>query len=249
MGFKDNATPAATESGQRSATVVQRVAHSANQQKDGGSIPARSLLFAANAAADADSLVRRFHYSNRPPGQPQLIGSWHLPDGLLGLPGTCIAACYFCNPPTRWSEEVIELSRLVRDESHKPSLTQLIRLTIAKLPKHFDLAVSFADSTQGHVGYVYQAANWNYGGKRERAMDGVVIEGKFYPGRTCNSTWGTRSPEKLSAILRVPVEPHYDEGKHIYWHAMRRSGIEKAQRLGLSKLPYPKADTQLTARS
>ena len=222
------------------ATVVQPAERRANQRGDGGSIPARSLLFAMNMLDEAASLVRQFHYSKRPAANVQAVGTWHMPDGLLGLPGTCIAACCFSIPPTRWTEEVIELSRLVRTPDSAPPLTQLIRLTLARLPQQFDLAVSFADKTQGHVGYVYQAAGWKYSGARERCMDGVVIEGKFYAGRSCNSTWGTRSPSKLAALLRVAVEPHYDEGKHLYWKAVRASGAAKAERLGLQSLAYPK---------
>lgn len=224
------------------ATVVQPAERCAHQRSDGGSTPARSLLFAMNMQAEAEMLVRKFHYSQRPPASVQAVGSWHLPDGLLGLPGTIVAACFFSIPPTRWTEEVIELSRLVRCPSQPASLTQLVKLTVKRLPQQFDLAVSFADRTQGHVGYVYQAGNWRYGGARERAMDGVIIAGKFHPGRSCNSQWGTRSPAKLTELLRMPVEPHYDEGKHLYWMPVSRTGQAKAERMGLKSLPYPKAE-------
>jgi len=67
-----------------------------------------------------------------------------------------------------------------------------------------------------------------------------LLDGTFIPGRSCNAKWGTRSPEKLTHILGREVLPHYDEGKHIYWRALSKSGKRKAARLGLLDLPYPK---------
>jgi len=36
------------------------------------------------------------------------------------------------------------------------------------------------------------------------------------------------------------IEPHYDEGKHLYWRALSKSGQRKAQELKLATMPYPK---------
>lgn len=219
---------------ERSATAARHL-----PDGNGGSIPARSLLFAWGMADEANAMVRKHHYSHRPPSNVQFVGSLHKPDGLLGMPGTMVAACFFSIPPTRWSEPVLELSRLVRAASQVP-LTMLISLSMKRLRKEVDLVVSFADKTQGHTGYVYQAANWKYGGQRERAMDGCIIEGRFVPGRSCNSIYGTRSPEKLREQLKCDVQPHFDEGKHLYWKPLSSSGTVKAERLELKSLPYPK---------
>jgi hypothetical protein len=198
----------------------------------------------------ANALVTRFHYSKRPPANIQCVGTWHREGGLFGDYGDAIAACYFCIPPTRWSEPVLELSRLVRAHDVPVSLTGLIAATCKHLAKtrEADLLVSFADVTQGHHGGIYQAASWNYGGKRETRMDGVLIDGAFKPGRSCNSIWGTRSPEKLRALMPTrTVEPHYDEGKHIYWRALNRDGRKKADTLGLKSMPYPKPKLAMIA--
>ena len=97
-----------------------------------------------------------------------------------------------------------------------------------------DLLVSFADSTHGHHGGIYQAASWNYAGKRDKTVDGCIINGVFIAGRSCNSRWGTRSPVKLAVKLRTRVIPHYDEGKHLYWKPLNRKGREKARRLKIA---------------
>lgn len=187
-------------------------------------------------------MVKRWHYSHRIPSNVQLVGTWHLDGGLFGDTGEAVAACYFSIPATRWAEPVVELTRLVRtDGIALPPLSGLIAETVrwCKRKAIADLLVSFADWTQRHHGGIYQSCSWRYAGCRDRAMDGVIENGIFIPGRTANGLWGTRSPAKLAA-RGVTVEPHYDEGKHLYWRALSKDGERKAQRLGLESLPYPK---------
>lgn len=202
--------------------------------------------FAVGRVDDANSLVVAHHYSKRPPANVQVVGTWHEDGGLFGDRGDAVAACFFSIPPTRWSEPVLELSRLVRRPEVMASLTGLIAATAnhARAVEDADLLVSFADWTQGHHGGVYQASSWSYAGVRERNCDGVLMDGVFIPGRSCNSRWGTRSPDKLRQITGRAIEPHYDEGKHLYWRALNKRGKAKAERLGLASLPYPKPAQQ-----
>lgn len=203
-----------------------------------------AMVFSGADGAEIEPLVKKFHYSRRMPSNIQRCYSLRLAGGLFGHTGEVIAGVIFSIPPTRWSEEVLELSRLVRRPDCVWPLTKLIAEACFWLKKSdHHLAVSFADWTQRHHGGVYQAAGWNYAGMRERAMDGVLIDGVFKPGRSCNSTWGTRSPEKLALMLpgRV-ILPHYDEGKHLYWRALTVAGKTRARRLDLQSLAYPKPD-------
>lgn len=189
-------------------------------------------------------LVRDHHYSGRMPANIQQCYALREPGGLFGDTGPVVAAAVFTIPPTRWSEAVIELARLVRLPNVDVPLSRLISHSCQWLRRGgWALVVSFADWTQGHHGGVYQAAGWNYAGRRDRAMDGVIINGTFRPGRSCNSTWGTRSPEKLRELMpEATIEPHYDEGKHLYWKPLSVAGKTRAKRLGLKALPYPKPD-------
>lgn len=195
--------------------------------------------------ADPDEcwpLVRDFHYSRRMPGNIQHCYVVREPGGLFGDRGNVLAAAIFSIPPTRWSENVIELTRLVRNPSCEMPMSRLISFSCQWLKRaKWVLAVSFADRTQGHHGGVYQAAGWFYDGCRDRAMDGVLIDGVFKPGRSCNSTWGTRSPDKLRELLPSrSIEPHYDEGKHLYWKPLTIAGRTMAKRLELRPNSYPK---------
>lgn len=197
--------------------------------------------FRDGVTTDAKDLVEKYHYSGRSPGNVQCVVTAHQSGGLFGDFGPTVAACFFSIPPTRWAEEVWELSRLVRRDDTDISLTQLISFGVKlSRAKGADLLVSFADKTHGHHGGIYQAASWNYAGARDRRVDGCLVDGTFVPGRSCNSRWGTSSPSKLSTLLGRSVEPHYDEGKHLYWKALSKHGKRKAIRLGLECFSYPK---------
>ncbi|WP_156927822.1 hypothetical protein [Bradyrhizobium sp. Tv2a-2] len=187
-------------------------------------------------------LVRDFHYSGRLPANIQHSYAVRRSGGLFGDTGEPVAGIIFTIPPTKWAEEVIELARLVRHPNYDEPLSRLISFALGWLKKSgWNLAVSFADWTQRHHGGIYQAAGWNYNGKREPAMDGLVIDGVFKPGRSCNSAFGTRSPERIKSVLpEASIAPHWDEGKHLYWKPLAISGRSKAKRLGLKNLPYPK---------
>jgi hypothetical protein len=211
-----------------------------NQSGRGGAIPASALHFRCGNDSEAAALVLRYHYSGRVP-QIVLCGTFHKAGGLFGDAGECVAACIFSSPPTQWSIPVLELQRLVRNPDHRVPLSRLISLTCVYVRKRnlADLVVSFADRTAGPHGGVYQAAGWNYHGHRERLMDGVIWNGDFVPGRTCNARWGTRSPDKLRE-LGIVVDPHYDEGKHLYWRTLTKKGDEQARQLRLQRNAYPK---------
>lgn len=187
-------------------------------------------------------LIRDHHYSRRMPGNIQHCYVVRGKGGLFGNHGDPLAAAVFSIPPTRWSEEIIELTRLVRLPTLLVPLSHLIAFSCSRLKQqNWALVVSFADQQQGHHGGIYQASGWLYDGRRDRRMDGIIINGVFKPGRSCNSQWGTQSPEKLRQILpNHTIEPHYDDGKHLYWKALSIAGRTRARRLGLKASPYPK---------
>ena len=205
-------------------------------------IAADRLHFRSGNVSEANGLILQYHYSKRVPANVQFVGTFHFAGGLFGDYGEAVAAVCFSIPPARWSETVWELSRLVRADACKVPLTRLISLACKEVLKNGqDLLLSFADAQQGHHGGVYQASGWNYDGQRDARMDGLTINGAFVPGRTCNSIYGTQSPDKLRAQKpNWTVEPHYDVGKHLYWRALNKSGEAKAKRLELKRTSYPK---------
>ena len=199
------------------------------------------LYMASGHKDEACSLVRRYHYSHKESANIQYVLTWHREGGLFGDLGKAIAACIFTIPPARWSEPVWELARLVRIDDCDINLTGLIAQACKNIKGMIDLVVSYADWTQKHHGGIYQAASWRFNGIRDKKMDGIYINGIYTACRTCNHMYGTHSLKKLSLILSdTKIEPHFDEGKYLYWRALSKSGKKKATRLGLQSLPYPK---------
>lgn len=202
-----------------------------------------TLHFRVGHMDAAAALICEHHYSGRMAGNVQYVCTWHESGGLFGDYGEPIAACTFSIPGTRWSVPVLELSRLVRLPNYHVSLTAFISLACKMLKASNEhLIVSFADATQQHHGGIYQAASWNFSTFREPRQDGLLVNGVFVPGRSCNSRWGTSSPTKLSDKLGADqtVSPHMDLGKYLYWKAVSRKGKKDAATLGLECCPYPK---------
>lgn len=194
---------------------------------------------------EARDLVVNHHYSRRWPANVQYVCTAHEPGGLFGTKGKAVGAIVWSIPPTRWRFPVLELIRMVRHPDAEFPLTWLISKCVSHIAstRSWPLLVSFADQTQGHEGVVYRAAGWNYNGKREPRMDGVVIDGEFYPGRTCNSLWGTQSPDRLREMFpRKTIEPNHDDGKHLYWKPTTGKGKYWAKEIGLVSARWVKRD-------
>ena len=200
-----------------------------------GAIPVSALHFRTGRVDEARTLVLQHHYSGRCATNLRFVGSLHEDGGLFGGDGPMVAAAIWYTPGTPWKEDVLELGRLVRGERRVPLTFLVSRCTKELRRQGQDLLVSYADSTQGHEGYVYRACNWRYHGKRKRTEDGVLIDGVFKPGRSCVQFFGTRSVTKLRALMpHKTIEPHYDEGKHCFWLPLGTKGEAKARRLGLT---------------
>src|SRR3954470_2536873 len=73
-----------------------------------------TLHFGSCDPGEVWPLIRDHHYSHRMPSNIQHTYCWRSSGGLFGEHGPVVAAAMFSIPPTRWSEDLIELTRLVR---------------------------------------------------------------------------------------------------------------------------------------
>ncbi len=188
---------------------------------------------------ECERLVKEHHYSHRLPSAVKLCYG----DVETGPPRVLHACCLMSIATGRWEEPLWELTRLVRLPAYSSPLTKLVSKALGYIRQHslVDLIVSFADAEEDHHGGIYQSCSWVYDGIRSDRLDGFNIEGEFVPARTCNATYGTSSVTGLKAKLSgKTVEPHFDSGKHCYWKAISRTGMQKAIRLGLRSQGYPK---------
>ena len=73
-----------------------------------------------------------------------------------------------------YMENFLELNRLVVNEGlPKNTLSYFVSSSLNMLPKPM-VIVSYADTSQNHHGYIYQATNWYYSGLSEKFQDYMV---------------------------------------------------------------------------
>ncbi len=108
-----------------------------------------------------------------------------------------------------------------------------------------DVVVSFADPSQNHVGYIYQATNWLYCGMTDQTGGYTYFfDEKWQHPRSTVAKYGTR---KHSEILKIApgVEFKRIDRKHRYIYLLgskkKRKALLKALKYPI--LPYPKLNS------
>ena len=85
--------------------------------------------------------------------------------GMPASPFLCIGVCGKQN-----KDYVIELNRLCVDSTTKNATSFLVSNSLQMLPKP-SIVVSYADTAQNHVGYIYQACNFLFTGTTKERTD------------------------------------------------------------------------------
>ena len=115
------------------------------------------------------------HYAKRSPSVSYAFGLFegeHL-EGVVcyGTPPSSTLRAGVCG--VEYKDRVLELNRLCLISNKKNHASYLVSKSLKMLPKG-KIVVSFADSSQGHVGYVYQATNFLYCGLSAKRTDWKV---------------------------------------------------------------------------
>jgi hypothetical protein len=188
------------------------------------------------------------HYAHR---IPSISWAFGLYDKSLNLQGVCT----FGTPVSstllkgvcgeKWAGSVCELNRLVIHEIGTENLASFfVSRCISLLPKP-KVIVSYADSSKGHHGYVYQATNFCYTGLSILTYDPVVKghEGKHHA--TSGMGRGmTKAEMKNKYGENVYWKPRDRKHRYVYFHGSKTQ--KKAMRASLNYpiLPYPKGDNK-----
>src|SRR3990167_1829394 len=113
------------------------------------------------------------HYAKRVPSISWAFGLYL--DGVLvgvisyGTPASSTLLSGVCGKEN--ADKVIELNRLVINEGvPKNGASFLIGKSLKLLPKP-KIVVSYADTKQGHIGFIYQATNFYYTGLSSKFQD------------------------------------------------------------------------------
>jgi len=145
-----------------------------------------------------------------------------------------------------WMDNVIELNRLCC-ENEKNVASILVGRSLKMLPKP-SVVVSYADTEQGHVGYVYQATNFVYTGLSAKRTDWKLKGMEHLHGATVADM--SRGQENRAQWMRDKFGDDFflqDRArKHRYVYFVGSQGQKKAMLSGLNYEiePYPKGDSK-----
>ena len=120
------------------------------------------------------------HYAGRKPSISYAFGLFREDEmvGVLTI-GKPVSnpLCLSCGPENK--SKVFELNRLYTIEGLPPNTLSYFVSKVLKLLKSEDLIIfSYADSSMGHHGYIYQATNWLYLGSTTLRTDKYTPDGK-----------------------------------------------------------------------
>lgn len=119
------------------------------------------------------------HYAKRMPNIMFSFGLY-IDDSLVGVvtyglpasPFLCVGVC-----GERHKDKVLELNRLCIDDGIRNGASFLVAQSMKMLPSPL-IVVSYADTSMGHVGYIYQACNFYFTGTTKERTDMFAGEGK-----------------------------------------------------------------------
>ena len=153
-----------------------------------------------------------------------------------------------------YQEGFLELNRLVtNDDLDKNACSFFVGKCLSMLPKP-RVVVSYADTSQNHNGYIYQATNWIYTGLSAEFMDYMVKGYEHLHSSTIMDMVG-RS-DKNGHLNKVQLlKEHFGEEnvyqierprKHRYFYFIGNKNDKKnmANKLKYSILPYPKGENK-----
>lgn len=180
------------------------------------------------------------HYAKRVPSISYAFGLYI--DSVLrgvvsyGTPASSTLLSGVCGEEHK--HKVIELNRLVLEEGcPKNSASFLVGRSLRLLPKD-SIVVSYADTAQGHVGYIYQACNFVYTGLSSAFLDPKVrgLEHQHhatYANGLSNEQLREKYGDRLYFVERARKH------RYIYF-----CGKNERQSLNYDVLPFPKGETK-----
>lgn len=136
-----------------------------------------------------------------------------------------------------------ELNRLVINEGlEKNVLSYFVSKSLDCLPKPC-CVVSYADSNNGHHGYIYQATNWIFTGITNKRRKYFDKNGKEIHERTMVSKFGSSS---FDEAIKNGIEITEQDGKYRYFQFLgnKRDKKNMLNRLVYDIEPYPKGENK-----
>jgi len=137
--------------------------------------------------------------------------------------------------------EALELNRLCVSSKSKNASSMLVGRSLKMLPQP-KIIISYADTGQGHIGYIYQATNWIYTGIGKGDVE-FEMNGRRYHRKLIYDRLGTGSEENAVKHGYKPVKV-LPKHRYLYICADKKRKKEILNSLPWPILPYPKGETK-----
>ncbi|MFW6016012.1 MAG: hypothetical protein ACOCRK_06205 [bacterium] len=185
------------------------------------------------------------HYAGRMPSISFYFGLYYR--------GNLIGICTYGKPASHslckgicgaeYADLVLELNRLITiDNSPKNAESYFVSQTLSMLPKP-KIIVSYADTSQNHHGYIYQATNFIYTGLSDKHVR-WEIKGKDKHARHYFDKYGgvNKAKEILGDKLIRTQRPR--KHRYVYFVGNKRFKKKMKNELNYEEKPYPKGDNK-----
>jgi hypothetical protein len=179
---------------------------------------------------EAEPWIMQRHYAKRMPSISYAFGLYE-DDLLVGIctygmpasPNLCMGVCGKEN-----KDKVIELNRLCVDAKTKNATSFLVGQSLRMLPSS-TIVVSYADTAQNHVGYIYQACNFLFTGTTKERTD---MAGEN--GRHSRHNKG----DKENRMERS------SKHRYVFFVGNKKEKQQLLKELRYEILPYPKGESK-----
>ena len=156
--------------------------------------------------------------------------------GIPASPSLCMGIC-----GKEYSDKVLELNRICLENNEKNQASYFVAKTLQLLPKP-TIVVSYADTAQGHVGYVYQASNFIYTGLSANRVD-WTIKGQEHKHSKTISDGKTLEDIKAEHGDDFYYVERSRKHRYIFFVGTSKQKKEMLSKLNYQVEPYPKGDS------
>ncbi len=145
--------------------------------------------------------------------------------GGLASPAPCVGVC-----GERYKSEVIELNRLIVNDGEDKNVTSYLVGNALKMIDAPKIILSYADTSQNHIGYIYQATNWIYTGLSAKRTD---------PDHDAKN-----AHNRHSFIKGLPQKERPRKHRYVFFIGNRKQKTERINALKYKIESYPKGESK-----
>lgn len=185
------------------------------------------------------------HYAGRMPSVSYAFGLYHddVLEGVVtfGTPPSSTLRTGVCG--TEYADRVLELNRLCLRSNRPNDASYLVGRALRMLDRDA-IVISFADTDQKHVGFVYQATNFLYCGLSAKRTDWKVRGREHLHGQTVADEF--RGQPNRAALMRAKygddfyLQPRSRKHRYVTFIGDRRFVRDARAALRYPVASYPK---------